>query len=1302
MTTSPPGRYIPRKCVERADDGREPTLRRLEELRGLKAYILLGDIGAGKTTFFQREEAEAGGKFLPVNDFLDLNQRRVPDLWRQPLFIDGLDETSNSISRVRRKLDALGNPRVRLSCRAADWGGKRSTDAIKVLYPGVKVFHLEPFSDSEQRLFLESLGVADIDDMLAVGVWHGGNPLLLEMLSDIWDGGEIKNIKNFYDAVCRKLAQEHDLSRTDTARESREATPSPEQLMHVAGEMCAAMLCSDKAGFAEKAQGRYAGIDELLHEGEDGTLPRKVLTSKLFVSQKDGVYIPRHRSIAEFLGGRHLAGLVDDKKVKMSPARAGGFCGSADGGVVSGLRGMHAWLATCAKTPAPFLKTDAFGVASLGGFSNYGLKDQRLFLQYLLEQSGKNRDDYNLAPRHYKMLGVLPAVADAAKQELASGKRDHKQVDKAYLLLRIMEHAQHFRSPSLNDVLMSALRDEKWHGDVRARAAGVLGKQAKNDRDLGMSLHNYAKEMNGKKRLNDGEELVMSKLLGFLYPKYIPASDIVNYYSHCSGRMLFGFWYDFPKRSDVTEKEAVEVLDQMGASIAEEAFIGDDLAERLFDKAISNDTEPRRVWRWLTAYAKKHERVPKSLRECIAKDNRLFFGLLDIAREQKRGPSPDLLWFLRELRGAEETEKILDFLWDNPPAGDEAQSKKTVFDYAYFYSGWKRGEAKQQFNSRIGEDKVVRKMHLDFRAGLAKHAADNRKWQRQVRQSQIKKDARARQELAHIRKNIPGIESGENLALLSELAFRVVVRGDSRDELLQQVDEAPIQKGCVAVIKNGNAPVSPKNVFDAKRDSRGDGLEFVYSLGMEAIYWRNPDGLLTLPRDSIRLAVAFDICGGISADWMGFLKKNHRDLVAETVKSVFDDGFDGVTNFGWWVNKHGDVFTPQERRELLRGLMGNAKGDGLFRVILRVSIRQKDGWLIELIDEQIRTATLLSQRGLLAAAGFLFAGNPEKYADEARALMSEEKYRDAFSSFFQEDELYSLSARHQALFVGLFVPFVKTKPPSAGFSVVSVDSPIKQADMVRQLITVLGDKGAVKELGELVAAAKNGAHSPDSCWEHWLPRLEYLQEKAVVVDRDSQYSPLSVSHVVASLRGDAPASARDLRVMLMESLDNLRETKYCKGNPDNLRDTYWNTADKNAPVSKDEVKCRGPLAEAIRNELPQSCRVDSEALSADERRADLLVSFGEFEVPVEIKKANNRELWSGIEDQLADYARRPKAHGCGVYLVLWFGDRPCQKPPDDFSRPKPKSPEELELALAEFVKQGGHDGVMVFVMDLSL
>lgn len=1133
--------YIPRRCVERTNDGREQAPKRLADLRDLDAYILLGEPGAGKTTCFRREAQECEGTSLSVANFQHRNEERIPSHWDTPLFIDGLDEATDAdiISRVCGKLESLGKPRMRLSCRAADWYGV-DTGTIKDVYPGVKIFHLEPLSKSEQRRFLKALGVTDVDGMLAdIEQWLfplGGNPLLLGMLPKIWGGGKIKNknIKNLYEAICRRLVQEHDPKRKVAARKRGWLTPSPERLMRVAGEVCVAMLCSDKAGFAEEAQWRYAGVDELLHKDEDGTLHREVLTSKLFVSEKDGVYAPWHRSIAEFLGGRHLAGLVDDKK--MSHARAGDFCGSADGGVVSGLRGMHAWLSTCAKTPKSFLKTDAFAVASLGGFLAYSPDDQLLFLQCLLEQSGKNRDGYALTSRHYGMLGALPTVADAVKRELTSKKRDHKQQDKAYLLLKIMEKA-HVCTSSLNDVLMKTLTDESWHGEIRARAAVVLGKQAKSNNNLGAALHDYAKKMNGKQHLSMDEEWIMNKLLESLYPEFIPASDIANYHLHCSGRILPGFWYNFPERNDVTGKEAREVLDQMGASIT------NDFAARLFSKAISDDVAPRRVWRWLDAYAGKHKRVPESLRKCIAGDSRLFFGLLDIAREKKRGDVPAFFWFFQNLRECADAEKILDYLWNNTPA-DEHQNRQAALDYAYRHSGWKRSEAKQKVNSCIGEDSAGLGAHRDFRSGLAKslkqHASHEREWRRQDRQHRTQEDAQTRKYWAYVRKSKPEIKSGENILLLSEFAFYSVTKGDKWEELLRHVDEADIKEGCVAAVKNGNAQMSPQDIFAKARASKHDGWEFIYRLGMDVIHQHAPDYLLALPCDTVRRAVAFAVVGS-GGDWMNYLKANRRELVAQTVKPLFNDGFDGITNFDLWVEKNGDVFASQERRELLGTLMHNPKGMELFRAILRVSIKQKDIWLTELIGEQMRVSPFLPQCGLLSAAGFSLANKPEECADAAHPSMVDEKFRRSFFSFFRDEELHHFSARRQGLFVGLFAPFVKMEPLGTGWRVVDVDSPMEQARMVHQLINALGEKGAVKELDELVAAAKDGAHSPDSCWEHWLPQLEYLQERAVVVDRDDQYSPPSVSQVVASLRGDAPASDGNLRDILMGAFDGLRE-----------------------------------------------------------------------------------------------------------------------------------------------------------------
>ena len=49
---------------------------------------------------------------------------------------------------------------------------------------------------------------------------------------------------------------------------------------------------------------------------------------------------------------------------------------------------------------------------------------------------------------------------------------------------------------------------------------------------------------------------------------------------------------------------------------------------------------------------------------------------------------------------------------------------------------------------------------------------------------------------------------------------------------------------------------------------------------------------------------------------------------------------------------------------------------------------------------------------------------------------------------------------------------------------------------------------------------------------------------------------------------------------------------------------------------------------------------------ADEKRSDIRVSFGDSNVPMEIKKSNHRNLWSAIRDQLiAKYSRDPGSGG---------------------------------------------------------
>ena len=127
---------VPRTCTEipaeNEDQHREKKSRPLKEFRDAPAYVLLGDPGAGKTTAFEAE-CEALGEDackIPARNFLAFNPQNHPEWRDKTLFIDGLDEVRairrnmvTPFDEIRGRLDSLGKPRFRLSCRASRLAG---------------------------------------------------------------------------------------------------------------------------------------------------------------------------------------------------------------------------------------------------------------------------------------------------------------------------------------------------------------------------------------------------------------------------------------------------------------------------------------------------------------------------------------------------------------------------------------------------------------------------------------------------------------------------------------------------------------------------------------------------------------------------------------------------------------------------------------------------------------------------------------------------------------------------------------------------------------------------------------------------------------------------------------------------------------------------------------------------------------------------------------------------------------------------------------------------------------------------
>ena len=85
------------------------------------------------------------------------------------------------MNSVRAKLDRMGRPRFRLSCREADWFGANDSDHLKSVAPdgAVTVLRLEPLSGQDVRqILLANLGIDDPENFIASAQGRGLQGLL--------------------------------------------------------------------------------------------------------------------------------------------------------------------------------------------------------------------------------------------------------------------------------------------------------------------------------------------------------------------------------------------------------------------------------------------------------------------------------------------------------------------------------------------------------------------------------------------------------------------------------------------------------------------------------------------------------------------------------------------------------------------------------------------------------------------------------------------------------------------------------------------------------------------------------------------------------------------------------------------------------------------------------------------------------------------------------------------------------------------------------------------------------------------
>ena len=291
---------VPRTCTELAD---RKESKPLADLRRESAYVLLGDPGSGKTTAFQTECTELGATALLVTarDFITFDPKDHPEWQGKTLFIDGLDEVRAGQSDVRTRfdlirgrLDALGRPSFRLSCRSADWLGANDRTKLDAVSSNgrVTVLHLDPLSQSDVSQILDAhRDICDSKAFIRVARERGvdgllTNPQTLELLVRLVAGGGSwpEGRRETFEGACSQMAAEHNTEHKIVGQPG-----TIEQILDAAGRLCAIQLTADVHGYASKQrQPDEDFIDPDRCDYENHDLLRSALTTKLFTVDEDG------------------------------------------------------------------------------------------------------------------------------------------------------------------------------------------------------------------------------------------------------------------------------------------------------------------------------------------------------------------------------------------------------------------------------------------------------------------------------------------------------------------------------------------------------------------------------------------------------------------------------------------------------------------------------------------------------------------------------------------------------------------------------------------------------------------------------------------------------------------------------------------------------------------------------------------------------------------------------------------------------------------------------------------------------
>ena len=1359
---------VDRTCTEIPEDerqyGRATDSRPLAAFRTVPAYVLLGDPGSGKSTSFDAECTALGNEacLVTARDFLALDPDVHPEWRGETLFIDGLDEVRagggdarTPFDKLRGRLDALGRPRFRLSCREADWLGTNDRENLARVSSdaGLTVLRLDPLSDENIEQILNARSGLDARSFIAAAREKGvtgflDNPQCLRMLADIMTrgGGWPESRLELFEQACRGMAREHNEAHNAARRALAAATTPEDDLLDAAGRLCAVLLVSGAAGCATAPDREDADYPDLNRCARDYREPcRKAVSMKLFTAVAEGRFQPVHRHVAEFLAGRHLARLIEGESRNGRRVRHGvparrivALIAGHDGGVVTELRGLSAWIAAHGR-PArnEFLERDPIGVGLYGDIGEFSPREKRDLLASLEHVASRLVPVFRTAAAFRAI--ATSSMAPVFEEILGDRSRDRDHHLFARFTLNVL--AQGSALPCLSDTLLATVRDETWHPDTRAAALDAFVHSCPDGREKTCRLRELLGDVHAGRIADSGDEL-LGILLMRLYPDDLPPSEVWNYFSIQANQERLGtyllFWRGALSRC--SDSQVAEHLDTLAARDKAELQMLDALRlEEVAVDLLARGLEAHgdrlgtlRLYDWLRVglvspvrdfpkagdaagrirhWLEQHPEIQKAIfAQCIdrcaeSNEERLAVCAIE-GRRRLYGatlPADFGFWCLDQAVATTDPRVgrcYLQCAFDSLSAGiaDEGLSLEVLIERV----------AGHPILSIIFSELGV--CHLDD--GYAR-----RKERRAKRERREDERLRRHQKwIDYVRSHEDALRSNRGAPhLLHQIAaayFGALAEAEGSDPLARlgsvfRNDGRLIAAALGALrstIRRDDLPDADEII--RLRDQRQQHyLALPLLAGLAESERVAPDEPLRLDDRQVRTALAFRYCG-VSSDesaWYRRVLVSHTPLVAEmlirTARSEIRNRRSHIA--GVYELAHSEdhaVVARMVSLPLLRAFPTRCAARQLtdLRYLLWAALRHADrDSFANLIDQKLSRASMdIAQRACWLTAGLIvspvtwlrpleeFAERRERRVRHVAAFLDY-----TYHVLFPIDLLGTQSLQ---LLISLIGRYFGPCSPS-GLVTLEVEASERMQWMISRLAESPCDEASTA-LEALVS---------DPALSRWQAELIRSMDDQRVVRRDATYRHPDIEQICLTLDDGPPANPADLAALVTDRLAELGD-RIRNGNTDDWRQ-YWNENEYGRPCKpKHEDSCRDALLSDLRQCLPDELDAQPEGQYANDRRADIRISCRDFQIPVEIKKNSHPKLWSALRDQLiARYIRDPATDGYGIYLMLWFGELDGQRTPPPPTGVRPKGPDALKARLEEALTPEEARKISVCVIDVS-